>query len=184
MNYFDTLFPRSLSNYTLTSKLTSDKSTTIMQLITAALVVLAYTTPNALGQLTLATNATQHQLSRNNTSIIQATSLIKEHVATTSTDNGACTSYSVSPNDTCDSIARAHGLTAADIQAYNLNTWRFAGCDFLQPGMLICLDLGAAPMPATDPNAVCGPWVKGTEPPDDINADLAQLNPCVLNGTY
>lgn len=96
--------------------------------------------------------------------------------------DGTCASHTVAPLEPCDTIARDNHITVQDVEAYNLNTWRFMGCDNLQAGQIICLSLGAAPMPATDPNAICGPQVNGTRKPMDVDVDLAQLNPCPLNG--
>lgn len=91
--------------------------------------------------------------------------------------DGFCASYIIQGYDTCALIAQAHGITEADIEAFNVNTWAWLGCNQLYQGDFICLSAGNPPMPMALPNAVCGPQVPGTVRPSNW-ADLAGMNPC------
>jgi chitinase len=82
--------------------------------------------------------------------------------------------------DSCSSIAETYSLTEDDLANFNNNTWGWMGCSDLQAGYLICLSTGTPPMPASIPNAVCGPQKPGTSPPA-AGVDIASLNPCPLN---
>lgn len=90
---------------------------------------------------------------------------------------GFCASYTIQGYDTCASIAKAHGITEADIEAFNTNTWAWLGCNRLYQGDFICVGAGDPPMPMALPNAVCGPQIPGTTRPN-IWADLGSMNPC------
>lgn len=94
--------------------------------------------------------------------------------------DGNCKVYSIKQGDTCDSIATSNKMTVSQLRDRNKKTWGFAGCNSIYPGQKICLSAGRQPMPATIPNAVCGPQKNDTRPPDDISK-LADLNPCPLN---
>jgi hypothetical protein len=93
-----------------------------------------------------------------------------------STD-GFCAIYIIQGYDTCALIAQAHSITEADIEAFNVDTWAWLGCNQLYQGDFICLSAGNPPMPMALPNAVCGPQVPGTTRPANW-ADLASMNPC------
>ncbi|KAJ8121082.1 hypothetical protein ONZ43_g2378 [Nemania bipapillata] len=82
--------------------------------------------------------------------------------------------------DSCASLAAAYDLTNDDIEMYNKDTWGWNGCAKIYAGYYICLSTGYPPMPATVPNAVCGPQVNDTAkaPP---GTDLSTLNQCPLN---
>ncbi|KAJ5321750.1 Peptidoglycan-binding Lysin subgroup [Penicillium brevicompactum] len=94
--------------------------------------------------------------------------------------DGFCASYIIQGYDTCALIAQAHGITEADIEAFNVNTWAWLGCNQLYQGDFICLSAGNPPMPMALPNAVCGPQVPGTVRPSNW-ADLGTINPCSDN---
>ncbi|KAJ5374569.1 Rhomboid protein 2 [Penicillium concentricum] len=79
--------------------------------------------------------------------------------------------------DTCSLIANKHGITEADIEKFNKDTWAWLGCKQLYQGDFICLSSGKPPMPMALPQATCGPQVPGTVRPAKW-ADLAGLNPC------
>lgn len=81
---------------------------------------------------------------------------------------------------TGNKIGTLNGLTVDAIESFNKLTWGWAGCQNLQIGQAFCLSSGSPPMPAANPNAICGPQVPGTQPPADMSK-LADLNPCPLN---
>ncbi|KAJ5138325.1 uncharacterized protein N7515_003173 [Penicillium bovifimosum] len=98
----------------------------------------------------------------------------------TQTTDGYCFSYIIQGYDTCASIASAHAITQADIEAFNKDTWAWLGCGHLYQGDFICLSPGKPPMPMALPHATCGPQVPGTTRPENWN-DLAGLNPCLMD---
>ncbi|RAO73094.1 uncharacterized protein BHQ10_009106 [Talaromyces amestolkiae] len=94
--------------------------------------------------------------------------------------DGYCASYLVKKNDTCSALAAEYGITVADIDSYNNNTWGWMGCDDLLANEYICLSTGYPVMPAVISNAVCGPQVNGTATAPQ-GSDLSTLNECPLN---
>ncbi|EME81305.1 glycoside hydrolase family 18 carbohydrate-binding module family 50 carbohydrate-binding module family 18 protein, partial [Pseudocercospora fijiensis CIRAD86] len=92
-------------------------------------------------------------------------------------DDGTCATHVVEELQLCDEIARNYSITTDDIEDFNSQTWGFMDCANLQAYQVICISLGDPPMPAPDPNAICGPRVNGTLPPTD-GSDMADLNPC------
>ncbi|PKX96685.1 class V chitinase Chi100 [Aspergillus novofumigatus IBT 16806] len=71
--------------------------------------------------------------------------------------DGYCYSYLVKTGDSCASLAAAYDLTNEKIESFNKETWGWNGCEKLFADYNICLSTGYPPMPATIPNAVCGP---------------------------
>lgn len=95
--------------------------------------------------------------------------------------DGSCAAYVTEPDDTCFSIAQKHGLEEPKISYFNdRRTWGWSGCDYIHPGLRICLSEGYPPLPDPRPDAACGPTVPGTTMPMD-GQPLADLNPCPLN---
>ena len=94
--------------------------------------------------------------------------------------DGSCSTYTVQDGDLCYIIASAHHLTPQQLEERNKNTWGWSGCDYLMAGQHICLSSGDPPMPASLPNAVCGPQVPNTPKPSH-GTPLSDLNPCPLN---
>jgi chitinase len=94
-------------------------------------------------------------------------------------EDGSCKTVTFS-GKFCGEIAQENHMTADQIEERNKKTWGWAGCNAIQPGQVFCLSTGTPPMPAPVANYVCGPQVKGTEKPSDMD-DLADLNPCPLN---
>ncbi|KAJ5511823.1 Peptidoglycan-binding Lysin subgroup [Penicillium expansum] len=94
--------------------------------------------------------------------------------------DGYCYSNLVKSGDSCASLAAANDLTNAKIESFNKKTWGWNGCEKPFAKYKICLSTGYPPMPATIPNAVCGPQVNDTvkAPPE---TDLSTLNECPLN---
>lgn len=105
--------------------------------------------------------------------------LIASTAAALSPDShGICYTYTIQGGDTCEKIAAAHGMTVADIEKYNTNTFAWNGCggEWYQ-GNFICLSSGEPPMPVALPQAACGPQVPGTTRPSSWS-ELRGLNPC------
>ncbi|KAI0539137.1 putative glycosyl hydrolase, family 18 [Xylaria digitata] len=94
--------------------------------------------------------------------------------------NGNCATYTTQKDDSYSGIAAARDLTVDDLEGFNKKTWGWNGCKLLYPDYNMCVSEGNPPMPKSDPNAVCGPTVDGTQPPP-AGTDLATLNPCPLN---
>ncbi|KAL4932909.1 glycoside hydrolase superfamily [Aspergillus undulatus] len=95
--------------------------------------------------------------------------------------DGSCAAYLTKDEDTCASIASAHGLPEAKISYFNDGrSWGWSGCNLIHGGLRICLSEGYPPLPPPRTGAACGPTVPGTEMPTD-GTPLAALNPCPLN---
>jgi hypothetical protein len=94
--------------------------------------------------------------------------------------DGLCYKYVVQAGETCSMIAQAHSITVADIETYNARSWKWPGRGQIPQGTFICLSAGEPIMPVALPNAVCGPQVPGTTPPNNWS-DLGSLNPCAAN---
>ncbi|KAH7041443.1 glycoside hydrolase superfamily, partial [Microdochium trichocladiopsis] len=94
--------------------------------------------------------------------------------------DGVCAYYDVESGFGCYEIAAKHGITVDDLSLFNKKTWGWAGCNAIQNSQRVCVSKGNPPMPHQDPNAVCGPTVKGSKPPSG-DEELADLNPCPLS---
>lgn len=94
--------------------------------------------------------------------------------------DGVCYTYTVEAGDACASIAKAFGITIAEIEKYNSDVYAWYGCGDLYQGALICLSTGSPTIPVARSHAICGPQVPGTARPADMSkSNLASLNPCV-----
>ncbi|RGP63235.1 killer toxin alpha beta [Fusarium longipes] len=96
--------------------------------------------------------------------------------------DGTCATHTIGHNDLCDTVSKANGITVDEIKEFNKASWGWAGCDRLAIGQVICLSKGNTPMPATVPDAACGPQKPNTKKPSGSfdGWDLAKLNPCPL----
>jgi hypothetical protein len=94
--------------------------------------------------------------------------------------DGSCATYTTVAQDSCYNIAQAHGISVADLEGFNTQTWGWRGCNNLWLGVNMCLSKGSPPMPAAVPGAICGPQVPGTMKPPP-GTPLSALNPCPLN---
>ncbi|KAJ5752187.1 hypothetical protein N7520_009104, partial [Penicillium odoratum] len=92
--------------------------------------------------------------------------------------DGLCYTYTVQANDTCKLIADGYQITVDQLKTYNDDTYGWGECGELDEGAFICLSSGSPPMPASLPNAICGPQVPGTARPSNMS-DLDDLNPCL-----
>ncbi|KAK3333837.1 hypothetical protein B0T19DRAFT_399472 [Cercophora scortea] len=70
--------------------------------------------------------------------------------------DGSCFEYTIQADDTCESIATANQMEVDVINDVNGQTWGWSGCSDIQPGQVICLSIGDAPMPSYMSNAICG----------------------------
>lgn len=95
-------------------------------------------------------------------------------------DDGNCATYTIKEDDDCATIATKNHMKKEVIEKVNGDTWGWTGCSHLQPNQRICLSEGDPSMPASLPNAVCGPQVDDTKKPTD-GTKLKDLNPCPLN---
>jgi LysM domain len=95
--------------------------------------------------------------------------------------DGTCAVYYVNRGDICADIAASFGLSVADIESFNQNTWGFTNCAGLKYGVNICVSTGLPPMPVPIPGVACGPQKPGTLRPP-AGTDWNTLNPCPLNG--
>ncbi|KAH6693876.1 killer toxin subunits alpha/beta [Plectosphaerella plurivora] len=94
--------------------------------------------------------------------------------------DGSCAVYAVQADEGCDAVAVRHGLVAKDLEDLNKKTWGWDGCDAgLGLEQRICVSSGEPPMPATYPDAACGPTKPGSKRPTDGTA-LVDMNPCPL----
>jgi hypothetical protein len=96
--------------------------------------------------------------------------------------DGYCATHLTQTNEGCASIAVARDLEPEDLEEFNKNTWGWNGCDpqKFYRDFLMCVSKGIPPMPATIPNAMCGPMMPDTiKPPSRTN--ISELNPCPLN---
>ncbi|CAG5181777.1 uncharacterized protein ALTATR162_LOCUS9829 [Alternaria atra] len=97
--------------------------------------------------------------------------------------SGNCAVYTTKKDDSCSVIAASRDLTVTELESFNKKTWGWNGCKRLFPDFKMCVSTGGPPMPASVPNAVCGPTVNGTmqTPVFLTGGDLSMLNPCPLN---
>ncbi|KAH7143395.1 glycoside hydrolase family 18 protein [Dactylonectria macrodidyma] len=90
-------------------------------------------------------------------------------------------SLASSRTDSCDALAKKHGVTVADIQKWNAKkTWAWTDCKSMLIGYNMCVGPGLPPLPPPQKGAECGPLVPGTKQPKDSSTSLADLNPCPL----
>lgn len=84
-------------------------------------------------------------------------------------------------NKLCAELQTEFFLKDGDFDKFNKGkTWGWVGCNRLTEGQRICLSEGEPPMPASNPAAVCGPSVVGTQKPTN-GTKVANLNQCPLN---
>lgn len=95
-------------------------------------------------------------------------------------NEGVCNTYFIKYCDVCDQIAPKYGISVAELESLNSQTWGWSGCKMLQRGSLVCVSSGQPPMPAALTGAVSGPRVPGKQRPSNW-ADLKSLNPCSRN---
>ncbi|KAH7026640.1 uncharacterized protein B0I36DRAFT_331073 [Microdochium trichocladiopsis] len=92
--------------------------------------------------------------------------------------DGTCASYELQSGDYCALIAGNSGISVSDLERFNEGkSWGWKGCSYLLVGQRVCLSDGKPPLPAPNPNAICGPTVPGTEYPQN-GQSFKDLNPC------
>lgn len=95
--------------------------------------------------------------------------------------DGTCATHVIKAGDSCDSLAKEHGITVQDIENWNKGkTWAWTECKDMLLDYNMCISPGKAPMPPSQKDAQCGPLVPGSKPPAS-GQSLADLNPCPLN---
>ena len=70
-------------------------------------------------------------------------------------NSNACNTYTIKFGDYCDQIAPKYGISVAELESYNSQTWGWSGCNALQPERLICVSSGQPPMPASHASRHC-----------------------------
>lgn len=100
--------------------------------------------------------------------------------------NGTCATYTVIQNDSCNSVGANNGLTNAQLESFNKNTWGWLGCADLQLGANICLSTGTPPIPTANPLSTCGMTAPGklfnTSCP--LNACCSQFGFCGVTSEF
>lgn len=96
--------------------------------------------------------------------------------------DGTCATYDVEMDEGCQAVADKHGIDMEDLFEFNKKTWGWDGCGNLWLAQRLCVSRGNPPMPASYPDATCGPTKPGTKAPAaGSGIELADLNPCPLN---
>ncbi|KAF3348765.1 hypothetical protein VD0004_g3575 [Verticillium dahliae] len=94
--------------------------------------------------------------------------------------DGSCATYAVEANEGCAAVAAKHGLKEQDLEKMNEKTWGWDGCaGGLGLKQRICVSSGKPAIPASYPDAQCGPTKPGSKLPTD-GTSLADINPCPL----
>ncbi|KAJ6465504.1 glycosyl hydrolases family 18-domain-containing protein [Mycena vitilis] len=70
--------------------------------------------------------------------------------------DGSCYSVEIVPGADCSQLSVKYDITLQEIDAWNTQTWRWTGCQGLQPGMVICLSSGTPHPPAQNSSIPCG----------------------------
>jgi hypothetical protein len=68
--------------------------------------------------------------------------------------DGSCSTYTTKAGDDCYGIAAANGITVADLEDFNKNTWGWSGCKILPLNFKMCVSSGTPPMPAPVPVSI------------------------------
>lgn len=100
--------------------------------------------------------------------------------------NGTCATYTVIQNDTCNSIGANNGLTNAQIESFNKETWGWLGCADLQLKANICLSTGTPPPPIANPLSTCGMTAPGKlfNSSCPLNACCSQFGFCGVTSEF
>ncbi|RXW14220.1 hypothetical protein EST38_g11635 [Candolleomyces aberdarensis] len=77
--------------------------------------------------------------------------------------DGSCATHTVAPGTWCALIATQYGITEADIERFNKNTYKWKGCSSLQANAIICVSSGTPPPIPVNPNLQCGPESPGNK---------------------
>jgi GH18 family chitinase len=89
-------------------------------------------------------------------------------------------------NDTCNSIGANNGLTNAQIESFNKETWGWLGCTDLQLKANICLSTGTPPPPTPNPLSTCGMTAPGNlfNSSCPLNACCSQFGFCGVTSEF
>ncbi|KAG2172427.1 hypothetical protein INT43_004969 [Umbelopsis isabellina] len=100
--------------------------------------------------------------------------------------NGTCATYTVIQNDSCNSIGANYGLTNAQIESFNTQTWGWLGCADLQLKANICLSKGTPPIPVPNPLSTCGMTAPGKlyNSTCPLNACCSQFGFCGVTSEF
>ncbi|KAJ3515636.1 hypothetical protein NLJ89_g1634 [Agrocybe chaxingu] len=75
--------------------------------------------------------------------------------------DGSCQTYKTVAGDYCALIGTQFGITAAQIEQFNVNTYKWRGCANLQLDYTLCVSPGTPPPIPVNPNLQCGPESPG-----------------------
>ncbi|KAF5371971.1 hypothetical protein D9615_008102 [Tricholomella constricta] len=75
--------------------------------------------------------------------------------------DGSCAQYTTVAGDYCALIGTTFGITAAQIEQFNINTYKWRGCANLQVGFTLCVSTGTPPPIPVNPALQCGPESPG-----------------------
>ncbi|KAF8074504.1 hypothetical protein FPV67DRAFT_584653 [Lyophyllum atratum] len=71
--------------------------------------------------------------------------------------DGSCATYTTKEGDYCALIGTNFGITAAQIEQFNANTYKWKGCAALQLNFTLCVSTGTPPPIPINPLLQCGP---------------------------
>ncbi|KAK1225534.1 hypothetical protein PQX77_011524 [Marasmius sp. AFHP31] len=71
--------------------------------------------------------------------------------------DGSCATYTIVKDDYCALIGSKNGITAAQVEQFNVKTYKWKGCAALQVGQTICISSGTPPPIPINPDLQCGP---------------------------
>ncbi|KAJ3505091.1 hypothetical protein NLJ89_g7596 [Agrocybe chaxingu] len=71
--------------------------------------------------------------------------------------DGSCKTYTTVSGDYCALIGTKFGITAAQIEQFNANTYKWKGCASLQLDFTLCVSSGTPPPIPVNPDLQCGP---------------------------
>ncbi|KAF5372023.1 hypothetical protein D9615_008091 [Tricholomella constricta] len=75
--------------------------------------------------------------------------------------DGSCAQYTTVAGDYCALIGTTFGITAAQIEQFNINTYKWRGCANLQVDFTLCVSTGTPPPIPVNPALQCGPESPG-----------------------
>ncbi|KAF9464555.1 hypothetical protein BDZ94DRAFT_475398 [Collybia nuda] len=75
--------------------------------------------------------------------------------------DGSCKTYKTIDGDHCAIIGTKFGITAAQIEQFNADTYKWRGCENLQLDYTLCISSGKPPPIPVNPALQCGPESPG-----------------------
>ncbi|KAJ7478276.1 hypothetical protein FB451DRAFT_1365864, partial [Mycena latifolia] len=78
--------------------------------------------------------------------------------------DGSCYYVEIEPGADCSQLSVKYDVTLQEIDTWNKQTWRWTGCQGLQPGMNVCVSSGTPKAPAQNASIPCGLESVGNKP--------------------